>query len=98
MKTLIVGTLLLALASTLGVVAAEKQNPPAETAKKQTVCPVMGGAINTNFYADVSGQRVYFCCGGCSSKFKQDPEKYLAKMKKDGVVPEKVPAKKSPPD
>jgi YHS domain-containing protein len=73
MKTLIVGTLLLALASTLGVVAAEKQ-PRRGNSQEADRLSVMGGAINTNFYADVSGQRVYFCCGGCSSKFKQDPE------------------------
>lgn len=27
----------------------------------QTTCPVMGGAINREWYADYQGKRVYFC-------------------------------------
>jgi len=52
----------------------------------------MGGAVNTNLYADAEGKRVYFCCGGCISAFKKDPAKYIAKLEKDGVSLEKAPA------
>ena len=45
--------------------------------KPQATCPVMGGKVNKNVYADYEGKRVYFCCGGCDQTFKKDPEKYL---------------------
>ena len=61
-------------------------------AEPQTTCPVMGGQINKEIYADYQGQRVYFCCEACLPKFKEDPEKYLAKMKEMGQEPEKIEA------
>jgi YHS domain-containing protein len=60
-------------------------------AAAQTTCPVMGGDINKEIYADHEGQRIYFCCAACVSTFKEDPEKYLAKLKEAGVEPEAVP-------
>lgn len=59
-----------------------------KTAKKQTVCPIMGGEINKELYADHEGLRVYFCCGGCIETFKKDPEKYIKQLRKSGVEPE----------
>ena len=59
----------------------------AEEAKAQTTCPVMGGKVNKKIYVDHEGKRVYFCCRGCVAKFKENPEKYLAKMKAAGVEP-----------
>jgi len=61
-----------------------------QAVKKQTVCPVMGGAINPNQFADYDGKRVYFCCGACPAEFKKDPAKYVAKLEKDGVTLDKV--------
>ena len=58
--------------------------------KPQTLCPVMGGAINKEIYTDYNGMRIYFCCGGCDGEFKADPEKYLKQMKDDGITIEKV--------
>jgi YHS domain-containing protein len=58
----------------------------------QTKCPVLGGNINKNVYADYQGQRIYFCCEGCITEFQKDPEKYLQKMKEQGVDPDPVPA------
>ncbi|MBI4644074.1 MAG: YHS domain-containing protein [Deltaproteobacteria bacterium] len=66
----------------------------AATPQPQTTCPVLGGKINKEFYADYKGQRVYFCCSGCDVEFKKDPEKYLQKMKEQGITPEKSPAAK----
>ena len=60
-------------------------------AAAQTTCPVLGGKINKEVYTDYKGQRVYFCCQGCVEPFKKDPEKYLQKMKEQGVTPEKSP-------
>ena len=62
--------------------------------KAQTTCPVMGGKIDKAQYADVDGVRVYVCCPGCVAKVKADPEKYIAKLKAEGVELEKVPVAK----
>lgn len=72
--------LTLALAGGVAVLAAE-----------QAACPVLGGKINKNIYADYQGQRVYFCCPGCPEAFKKNPEAYLKKMREQGVTPEKIP-------
>ncbi|QHI70087.1 efflux RND transporter periplasmic adaptor subunit [Tichowtungia aerotolerans] len=54
----------------------------------QTLCPVMGGKINQDFYADYNGMRIYFCCPGCETEFLADPEKHIEKMKAAGEEPE----------
>jgi YHS domain-containing protein len=77
---------LLAAAAAFGVESAQGQ-----TVKKQTTCPVMGGKIDTNVFADYDGKRVYFCCGACPAEFKKDPAKYIAKAEKDGVTLERTP-------
>lgn len=59
-------------------------------AAAQTTCPVMGGTINKELYADHNGERVYFCCMMCPPEFAKDPEKYINKMKEMGQEPEKV--------
>lgn len=57
----------------------------------QTTCPVLGGGVDKQVYVDYQGKRIYFCCKGCDAEFKKDPEKYLQKMKEQGIVPEKAP-------
>ncbi|MFC1851198.1 hypothetical protein ACFL27_13465 [candidate division CSSED10-310 bacterium] len=52
--------------------------------KPQTKCPVMGGDVNKEVFTDHDGQRIYFCCSECIKEFKKDPDKYLAKIKKNG--------------
>lgn len=56
----------------------------------QTTCPVMGGEINKNLYYDYKGKRIYVCCSGCVESLKNDPEKYIAKLEKSGVIIEKI--------
>lgn len=63
-----------------------------QTVKKQTVCPIMGGAVDTAVYADANGKRVYFCCKGCPAEFKKDPAKYIDNLEKAGVTLDKTPA------
>jgi YHS domain-containing protein len=63
-------------------------------AKAQTTCPVLGGNIDKNVYADYKGKRVYFCCPGCDKEFEKNPEKYLQKLKEEGVTLEPAPAAK----
>ncbi len=65
--------------------------PGSSLAKDQTECPVMGGLINKNVYADHQGNRVYFCCPPCLKEFKKDPDKYVKKLKEQGVALAKSP-------
>jgi YHS domain-containing protein len=65
---------------------------PKAFAKSQEICPVMGGKIDKTVYADHEGERVYFCCAGCIGTFEAEPAKFLAIVKKDGVVLDKTPA------
>lgn len=61
--------------------------------KPQTLCPVTGEKITKSAYTDYQGQRIYFCCKGCISKFQADPEKYMEKFEKDGILLENVQKK-----
>ena len=81
------------LATGLAAYAGEKQEGKKAEAKKQTTCPVMGGKIDKAQYVDVKGYRIYVCCPGCKGKIKADPDKYIEKMKAEGVEPEKAPEK-----
>ena len=75
------------------VVFAFLMTPGLVTAKDcqaQKKCPVMGGTINKDVYADYEGKRVFFCCESCISTFKKDPAKYVKKLEDEGVVLETV--------
>jgi len=60
----------------------------------QKMCPVVGGMVNKNIYTDYQGKRIYFCCPPCIPEFKKNPEKYMKKLEKDGVVLEDAPVQK----
>jgi YHS domain-containing protein len=47
---------------------------------QQKVCPVMGVPIDPDIYVDHEGRRIYFCCPACVEKFREDPDRYLAKL------------------
>jgi len=64
-----------------------------EQAQAQTVCPIMNQPIDKQYFVDYEGQRVYFCCLGCETKFKEEPEKYLQQIAAAGVTLEKSPVK-----
>jgi YHS domain-containing protein len=50
-------------------------------ATEQTTCPIMdGNKINKDIFVEYQGKKVYFCCAGCEKVFKEDPEKYIAKL------------------
>jgi len=84
MKALLfVGVLL----ASVSMVFAESTNV---ATKAQTTCPVMGGGVDQKIFVDYQGQRIYFCCSGCSTAFNKDPEKYMKKFKEQGVMLEKV--------
>jgi YHS domain-containing protein len=49
------------------------------------VCPVKGGEIESDSPTFEFNGKVYgFCCSGCESKFKKDPETYLKNLNDDG--------------
>ncbi len=61
------------------------------TSQKQTICPVMGGKINTNQFVDAGGKRIYVCCKGCLPELKQDSAKFIQKLERQGIVLDKAP-------
>jgi YHS domain-containing protein len=51
------------------------------TTGEQTMCPIMDGKpINKAISTEYKGKKVYFCCPGCDTKFKADPEQYISKL------------------
>ena len=52
----------------------------AVSATEQTLCPIMDAPINKDLFVEYEGKKVYFCCAGCEKLFKENPEKYLAKL------------------
>ncbi len=97
MKSIVTVTSAMLLLLTAGVIWAVEAQPAVKAeqttaSKKQTLCPIMGGQINTNMFVDAEGKRVYFCCGGCPAEFKKDPAKFIKKMEADGITLDKAPA------
>ena len=84
---LIVAVLLIAIVTIPGckkkeaapAAAALRKQVTSETVE-QTICPVMGKAIDKKIYTEYKGKKVYFCCKECLEKFKAEPEKYLSKL------------------
>jgi YHS domain-containing protein len=58
--------------------------------KKQTICPVMGGAINTNLFVDHEGKRLYVCCKACVRAVTKDPAKWFSKAEAEGITLDKI--------
>jgi YHS domain-containing protein len=58
----------------------------------QKKCPVREQEIRRyKSYVDYKGKRIYFCCKPCVPTFKEDPEKYMKKLKQWGEVLERAP-------
>jgi YHS domain-containing protein len=56
-------------------------------AKKQRICPVSGevlGAMGKPYKVTIQGRTVFLCCPGCEEKLRNDPDKYLSKLEKQG--------------
>jgi len=88
---LFVAGISLMLCAALLLAGCGKSDQAQVKAGPQTTCPVMGNPINKSYYVDYQGKRVYFCCPLCPPKFKADPEKYMKKMKDQGVELENTP-------
>lgn len=65
----------------------QEKKQDASTHTAQRTCPVMGGDINKDIYADHDGKRVYFCCKECIAEFKKNPQAYLDTLEKRGEMP-----------
>ncbi|MGE5497669.1 MAG: YHS domain-containing protein [Syntrophothermus sp.] len=49
------------------------------------VCPVLGNKVDASVQTVTYNGKAYgFCCAGCDSKFKADPEKYSKNLSEDG--------------
>lgn len=58
----------------------------AASAEKQHLCPVSGdmlGIMGAPIKVDVNGQPVWICCEGCRDPLLENPEEYLAKLKRE---------------
>ncbi|MBS1728378.1 MAG: hypothetical protein JST51_16795 [Armatimonadetes bacterium] len=63
---------------TLAIALATQQAPTLS-------CPVMGGpASKDSVVTEYNGVAFSYCCGGCDTKFKENPKEYIAKAAKDG--------------
>jgi YHS domain-containing protein len=52
----------------------------------QKVCPIRKEKIDKDVYIDYQGQRIYFCCAGCDTKFLKGAEIYFEGMKERGEI------------
>ncbi len=80
--------------SAIGWAAEPPMMEKTQAGKTQAACPVLGNKVNKDLYVDYKGQRIYFCCPQCIPVFQKDPEKYLQKMREQGVYPEPIPGSK----
>jgi len=58
----------------------------AASAKKQHFCPVSGDMLGVMWApkkVEVNGQQVWICCEDCEQSLLDNPEEYLAKLKKE---------------
>ncbi|KMQ49869.1 hypothetical protein CHISP_3222 [Chitinispirillum alkaliphilum] len=59
-----------------------------KTYSAQQTCPVMGGEINREMYAEQDGKRIYVCCPGCIETIEQNFQKHVNILKESGQKPE----------
>ena len=74
---------------------AEKVAKKAGKVVHQTMCPVMGNAIDKKLFVDHEGKRIYVCCAGCLETIKKDPATYIKQMEDQGITLFKAPVKGS---
>lgn len=60
--------------------AADVKKPGEAAIGDKTSCPISKEVFTVSASSpkvEYKGKTYYFCCGGCDSKFKENPEKYL---------------------
>lgn len=51
-----------------------------------TVCPVLGNEVDSETeLVEYNGKYYGFCCPGCDTRFKKNPEKYSKNLNEDGT-------------
>jgi len=60
------------------------------SAGEQKTCPVMGGEIDKNLFAEQDGEKIYVCCEGCIEEVNKDFDKYKTKLEESGQSVEVV--------
>ena len=63
--------------------------------KVQSECPVHGKPVQSQYFTDYEGYRVWFCQDSCTEAFNKKPKQYLDAMLKSGVTVAKTPAPQS---
>lgn len=91
MKTLL---LILCMASAIAIALHAEEIQTKETAKPYPLdtCLVSGeklGSMGEPFVYNHEGQEIKFCCSHCLPDFKENTDKYLAKMQKLAVEKKK---------
>jgi YHS domain-containing protein len=76
---------LMVITISLLMVGCASANRHVVNSRPQTICPVMGGNINKDIFADYDGKRVYFCCKGCIGQFSKYPARYVKKLEDEGI-------------
>lgn len=63
---------------------AELPEAEQKVALEQEICPVSDkklGSMGKPIKVTVNGKQVYLCCAGCEDMIKENPDKYLGKLK-----------------
>lgn len=60
--------------------------PAAKETKNLGICPVMGEKAQSNYSYNYKGKNYYFCCPMCIDRFKDDPQRYLSKIKEIDLI------------
>ncbi|MBN1918753.1 MAG: hypothetical protein JW889_12670 [Verrucomicrobia bacterium] len=81
----------LVAAALIGIVVTPAFPEGEAEVRGQTICPVMGGVVDKQYFADHNGKRVYFCCPACAPEFAKDPEKYIKKLEDEGITLDQTP-------
>lgn len=59
--------------------------------KVQVICPISGDAVDKKAFVEHDGEKVFFCCSGCISKFEKDPAAYQTKLASSYTYQTKCP-------
>lgn len=58
----------------------EQRQALAKLPRVQLTCPISGKPVEKKVSTKQDGQKVYFCCPECISKFEKEPAKYQGKL------------------
>ena len=57
----------------------------------QVTCPVSRETVDPKVFVESNGQRVYFCCSGCTGKYQGNPDKYRSALANSYTYQTKCP-------